>query len=156
MNWADRPIQNMKMTLGSVDDDMVMHASQILWTLEHKVATRNMVDTASSGAGFVTTLSSTSFDEELGDDPIQAFQDMRPKKSLRRRLLFLDAAAERHLPDNLWDLRETCRFAGVALATAEHLPSLPRFRGLGFQSIVVWLGCVVPVGEWEGASTPPI
>ena len=143
------PLQKMSRTSASIDKNMANKTSQILWMLRNRLATSRVADTASSARDLLASMSSKS-----NDGP--AFQELQLKDSLGRHLLFLDGAVDRHLTEQLWDLREAGTFAGVAIATDESPPSQPRFRGLRFQITVLYLGTFLPVEDWESASTPPI
>ena len=146
----------MKRTLESKEDNLARKTQEVLWSLAHKVPTSRVAATAASGASLVVKLSSKSrsFDVEPGAEASLALQELHKKDSLSRHLLLLDAAMDRHLPEQVFDLRETGRFAGVALASDESPPHQPRFRGLRFQITVAYLGAFMRAAEWEGVSSP--
>ena len=152
-----QPLKKMKKTLESKSENLARKTQEVLWSLANKVPSSRVATTAASGASFVSKLSSKSqsFANDSGDGASIALQELHKKDSLCRHLLLLDAAVDRHLSEQVLDLRETGKFAGVALASDESPPSQPRFRGLRFQITVAYLGTFVPVAEWEGASSPP-
>ena len=148
-NQDNKPLTKMSRTSASIDENMANKTSQILWMLQNRLATSRVAETASSAADLLASMSPKS------NVPAD-FQELQMKDSLRKHLLFLDGAVDRHLTEQLWDLREAGTFAGVAMATDESPPSQPRFRGLRFQITVLYLGTFLPVEDWGGATTPPI
>ena len=59
-------------------------------------------------------------------------------------MLLLDGALDRWVGEMIFQKRGEGYFAGVGLATDESPPSQPRFRGLRFQIIVMYIGAFAP------------
>ncbi len=70
-------------------------------------------------------------------------------------MLLLDGAVDRCASDQLFASRERGTFAGVALATDESPPGQPRFRGLRFQTTVLYWGWFLDRIRWETSEDPP-
>ena len=96
---VNQPLKKYKRTLTSNADNMAMKTSQILWMLKNNVATSRVPGTASSAAGILAQLPSTSSQDP--DEPFSFLEQLHQKDILRKHLLFLDAAVDRHISEHL-------------------------------------------------------
>ena len=148
-----RPLKKFRKDTLTISENMSTKTKQVLWMLEHRVASTRVCDTISDAAALLSSLPSSSSSSSSSPN---IYDELFSKTSVNRHLLFLDGAMDRCASDMLFEHREHGRFAGVALATDESPPSQPRFRGLRFQITVLYWGTFVPVEEWETSRDPPI
>ena len=154
-NLDNNPLNKFKKARSFIAENLAAKTSQVLWMLENRLAINRVTSTASSAMDLLAHL--TSGPSDGPDGPCKAIEELQQKESLRKHLLLLDAAVDRHLAEHLWALREAGTLAGVALASDESPPSQPRFRGLRFQITVMYLGSFAPcgsVGTFLGPSDP--
>ena len=151
---AGRPVaKKLRRTQKIVDENLGNKTQQVLFMLRNRIAATRVHDTilgASELLRYLGPSSSRSAPPPVVDDLLV------DRQTIMRHLLLLDGAVDRATKERIMDLKESGRFAGVALATDESPPSQPRFRGLRFQISVFYYGKFTPVPDWEIATEPPL
>jgi hypothetical protein len=149
----ERPTKRSR-TTKAIEETMKGKTEQVLFMLQNRVTCSRLQDTIASAYDLIQNMSSSS--SGPGNSNLEVLDQLLSDKTIREHLLLLDGAKDRCISENWLHLRESGRFAGVALATDESPPSQPRFRGLRFQITVFYVGTYENLSTWNSCEDPPL
>ena len=148
---AERPKKRSR-TGKAIGETMKANTLQVLLMLENRIACARVHTSLASASELLQSLSSSNSSQQSS----QALDELLCESSMRKHILLLDGAVDRCATEDLMQMRESGRFAGVALATDESPPSQPRFRGLRFHITVFYVGTYEDLSKWNSCEDPPL
>ena len=150
----NRPAKKARRDPQSLRELLSEKTAQVVFMLTNRVASTRVCNTLADAQDLIRSLTSGGSDSHDSGPELQ--EALVTRWTLTRHLQLLDGALDRLTAQDLLDLREQGRFAGVALATDESPPKEPRYRGLRFQITCMYFGTFLDLDRWEACADPPI